>query len=212
MMKVLLVNGSPHERGCTYTALAEVAKTLNEEGVETEAFWIGTKPIASCIGCFKCMERQQCVFPDKVNEFTTLAAGFDGFVFGSPVYYSGMNGGMMSFMDRAFFSATKQEPHPYRFKPAAAVVSARRAGTTSALDQMNKYFLHGQMPIISSRYWNMVHGKTPEEVAQDAEGMQIMRVLGRNIAWFLKLKEAGEKAGVPLPAQEETRIATNFIR
>lgn len=211
-MNVLLVNGSPHEHGCTYTALSEVAKALHTESVGTEFFWIGTKPIASCIGCFKCAERRQCVFQDRVNEFTKLAAGFDGFVFGSPVYYSGMNGGMMSFMDRAFFSASAQEPHPYRFKPAAAVVSARRAGTTSALDQMNKYFLHGQMPIISSRYWNMVHGNTPEEVMQDAEGLQIMRVLARNMAWFLRLKEAGERVGVSLPVQEETRIVTNFIR
>ena len=198
--------------GCTDTALSEVAKTLNEEAVETEFFWIGTKPIAGCIGCYKCAERRQCVFPDRVNEFTKLAAAFDGFVFGSPVYYSGMNGGLMSFMDRVFFSSSAQEPHPFRLKPAAAVVSARRAGTTSALDQMNKYFLHGQMPIISSRYWNMVHGNTPEEVRQDAEGLQIMRVLARNMAWFLRLKEAGEKAGISLPVQEETRFATNFIR
>lgn len=149
---------------------------------------------------------------DTINDFTKLAAAYDGFIFGSPVYYSGMKGSLMSFMDRAFFSVSTQDPHPFRFKPAAAVVSARRAGTTSALDQMNKYFLHQQMPVVSSRYWNMVHGNTPDEVRQDAEGLQIMRVLGRNMAWLLKLKEAGEKAGIPLPAQEETRIATNFIR
>ena len=211
-MKVLLVNGSPHEHGCTYTALSEVAKTLTEENVETEIYWIGTKPIAGCIGCYKCKELKQCVFQDQINDFTKKAAEVDGFVFGSPVYFSGMAGGMMSFMDRAFFSASNQEPHPYRFKPAAAVVSSRRAGTTSALDQINKYFMYGQMPVISSRYWNMVHGKTPEQVIQDAEGMQVMRVLGRNIAWFLKLKEAGEKAGVLPPVQEEPRISTNFIR
>ena len=210
-MKVLLVNGSPHQKGCTYTALEEVSKTLNEEGIETDFFWIGNKPIGGCIGCYQCAKKQQCVFDDKVNEFTKLAAEYDGFIFGSPVFYSGMNGSLMSFMDRVFFSASGQEPHPFRFKPAAAVVSARRSGTTSALDQMNKYFLHGQMPVISSRYWNMVHGNTPEEVRQDEEGLQIMRVLGRNMAWFLKLKEAGEKAGVPLPKQEEVRIATNYI-
>lgn len=211
-MKVFLINGSPNKNGCTYTALSEVAKALNEEGVETDFFWIGKKPIAGCVACRKCMETGKCIFDDKVNEFTALAGEYDGFIFGSPVYYAGMNGAMMAFMDRAFFSATIREPHPYRFKPAAAVVSARRAGTTSALDQINKYFLHGQMPVISSRYWNMVHGNTPEEVMQDAEGFQIMRVLGRNMAWFLKLKEAGEKAGVPLPKQEEVRIATNYIR
>ena len=118
----------------------------------------------------------------------------------------------MSFMDRVFFSASAQEPHPFRFKPAAAVVSARRAGTTSALDQMNKYFLHQQMPIATSRYWNMVHGNTPDEVKQDEEGLQIMRYLGRNMAWLLKLKEAGTNHGIELPKQEESRMSTNFIR
>jgi multimeric flavodoxin WrbA len=152
------------------------------------------------------------VFEDSVNEFTELAKEYDGFIFGSPVYFSGMNGSLMSFMDRVFFSAMSKEPHPFRFKPAAAIVSARRAGTTSALDQMNKYFLHQQMPIISSRYWNMVHGTNAEEVRQDEEGLQIMRCLARNMSWFLKLKEAGEKAGISLPEQEEVRISTNFIR
>ena len=160
--KVLLINGSPHQKGCTYTALSEVASALNEEGIETSFYWIGNKPVGGCIGCFQCTSKKQCVFDDKVNEFTALAVGYDGFIFGSPVYYSGMNGNLMSFMDRVFFSASLQEPHPFRFKPAAAVVSARRAGTTSALDQMNKYFLHQQMPIATSRYWNMVHGNTPE--------------------------------------------------
>lgn len=211
-MKALLINGSPHHKGCTYTALSVVAETLHENGVETDIYWIGNKSIGGCIGCFQCAQKKKCVFEDKVNEFTTLAADYDGFIFGSPVYYSGMNGSLMSFMDRVFFSASAQEPHPFRFKPAAAVVSARRAGTTSALDQMNKYFLHQQMPIVSSRYWNMVHGNTPEEVRQDAEGLQIMRVLGRNMAWMLKLIENGEKAGVSLPVQEEQRISTNFIR
>ncbi len=152
------------------------------------------------------------MFDDKVNEFTALAAEYDGFIFGSPVYYSGMNGSLMSFMDRVFFSASAKDPHPFRFKPAAAVVSARRAGTTSSIDQINKYFLHQQMPIISSRYWNMVHGNTPEEIMQDEEGLQIMRVLARNMAWFLKLKEAGEQQGITLPVQEAERKATNFIR
>ncbi|MBQ9301414.1 MAG: flavodoxin family protein, partial [Clostridia bacterium] len=158
--KVLLVNGSPHQKGCTYTALAEAASALNQEGIETDFFWIGNKLIAGCIGCYQCDKKHGCVFDDKVNEFTKLAVEYDGFIFGSPVYYSGMNGSLMSFMDRVFFSASSQESHPFRFKPAAAVVSARRAGTTSALDQMNKYFLHQQMPIVSSRYWNMVHGNT----------------------------------------------------
>ena len=211
-MKVLLINGSPHKQGCSYTALSEVASSLNEEGIETDFYWIGNKPIGGCVGCFACAKKKQCVFDDKVNEFTALAKDYDGFVFGSPVYFSGMNGSLMSFMDRVFFSASAQNPHPFRFKPAAAVVSARRAGTTSALDQMNKYFFHQQMPIATSRYWNMVHVNTPEEVKQDEEGLQIMRYLGRNMAWLLKLKEAGDKNGVALPGQEETRLATNFIR
>ena len=210
--KVLLINGSPHQKGCTYTALSEVASALNEEGIETSFYWIGNKPVGGCIGCFQCTSKKQCVFDDKVNEFTALAAGYGGFIFGSPVYYSGMNGNLMSFMDRVFFSASLQEPHPFRFKPAAAVVSARRAGTTSALDQMNKYFLHQQMPIATSRYWNMVHENTPEEVCKDEEGLQIMRYLGRNMAWLLRLKETGEKAGIALPKQEEIRKATNFIK
>ena len=211
-MKVLLVNGSPRPKGCTCTALTEVGNALNDEGIDTEVYWIGNKPIGGCIGCYQCARKQKCVFDDKANEFTALAAEYDGFIFGSPVYFSGMNGSLMSFMDRVFFSASRQQPHPFLLKPAAAIVSARRAGTTSALDQMNKYFLHQQMPIISSRYWNMVHGNTPEEVLQDEEGLQILRVLGRNMAWFLKLKEAGEKAGVLLPRQEAQRLATNFIR
>jgi len=211
-MKVLLVNGSPNEKGCTYTALSEAAKPLNEAGIATDFFHIGKKPISGCIGCYKCVEAKKCVLGGIVNEFTELAAGYDGFIFGSPVYYGGMNGTLRAFMDRAFFSVNERDPHPFSFKPAAAVVSARRAGTTCALDQINKYFLIKQMPVIASRYWSMVHGMTPEEVRCDEEGMQIMRVLGRNMAWFLKLKEAGEKAGVTLPRPEKTHYSTNFIR
>ena len=211
-MKVLLVNGSPHKEGCTYTALTEVASALKEEGIGSEIYWIGNKPIGGCIGCYQCGAKKQCVFDDQVNEFTQKALEFDGFIFGSPVFYSGMNGSLMSFMDRVFLSASAKDPHPFRFKPAAAVVSARRAGTTSTLDQINKYFLHQQMPVVSSRYWNMVHGNSPDEVRQDEEGMQVMRYLGRNMAWMLKLREAGDKAGIELPKQEETRKSTNFIR
>jgi len=202
-----------HEKGCTYTALMECAKTLNEENVETEVFWIGKKPVQGCVACGGCTRLGRCAFNDLVNEFVEKAQTADGFIFGSPVYFSGMNGSLMSFMDRVFFSGSRhKDVNPFAYKSAAAVVSARRAGTTSAIDQMNKYFLHSQLPVISSRYWNMVHGNTPEEVMQDEEGLQIMRQLGRNMAWFLKLKEAGKQAGIPLPKQEETRIATNFIR
>lgn len=211
-MKVLLVNGSPHQKGCTYTALSEVASALNAEGVETEIYWIGNKPVSGCLGCYQCGAKKQCVIDDQINEFTRKALEFDGFVFGSPVFYSGMNGSLMSFMDRVFFSASAKDPHPFRFKPAAAVASARRAGTTSTLDQMNKYFLHQQMPVVSSRYWNMVHGNTPDEARQDEEGLQIMRVLGRNMAWMIKSIKAGAEAGVSLPQQEKRRVSTNFIK
>ena len=143
-MKVLLVNGSPNKNGCTYTALDEIKKTLAEEGIEADSFQLGKKPVGGCIACYQCVSKGKCVFDDAVNEFTELAKNYDEFIFGSPVYYSGMNGSLMSFMDRVFFSASSQEPHPFRYKPAAAVVSARRAGTTSAIDQINKYFLEQQ--------------------------------------------------------------------
>ncbi len=206
-MKVLLVNGSPHQQGCTYTALNEVAKTLNENGIETEIFWIGNKPLAGCIGCQNCRKTGRCVFNDSVNEFKEKAASADGFVFGSPVHYAAAGGAMTSFMDRAFYSGSQV----FYLKPAACVVSARRAGTTAALEQLQKYPAICQMPIITSRYWNMVFGNHPDQVVQDLEGMQVMRTLGRNMAWFLKCKQAGEKAGVPLPEAEEP-VHTNFIR
>lgn len=211
-MKVLLVNGSPNQHGCTYTALSEIEKTLREENVGAEIFWIGKKAIGGCVACGQCASKGKCVFDDKVNELTALAQQCDGFVFGSPVYYSGANGSLLSLLDRAFYSSSAQQPNPFFLKPAAAVVSARRAGTTSALDQINKYFMISQMPVVSSRYWNMVHGSSPEQVAQDLEGLQVMRVLARNMAWMLRLKEAGEKAGVPLPRQEDAKLFTNFIR
>lgn len=212
MSKVLLVNGSPHKNGCVNTALTYVAKILTEEGVDSEIYWIGNKPIGGCIGCFNCMKKGQCIFKDKVNEFTQKALEFDGFIFGSPVYYAGMNGNLKSFMDRVFFSASKQDPHPFRFKPAAAIATARRTGSVVTFDQITKYFLHQQMPVVSSRYWNEIYGQTPEDIMKDEEGLQILRVLARNMAWMLKLKEAGEKAGITPPKQEETRVSFNFIR
>ena len=210
-MKVLLVNGSPHAKGCTYTALSEIQATLDQEGMESQIFWIGNKPISGCIGCGTCGRTGRCVFDDKVVEFLGLAAGYDGFIFGSPVLYAGIAGNMGSFMDRAFFTDYCGKRNTFYLKPAAAVVSARRAGTTAALEEMNKYFLHAQMPVVPSRYWNMVHGGTPDEVRQDLEGLQIMRVLARNMAWLLKCKEAGEKLGVSFPKREQS-ISTNFIR
>ena len=210
-MKVLLVNGSPHEKGCTYTALMEVAGVLENEGIGAEVVWIGNKPLAGCIDCRTCMERKKCIFDDKVNEVLAVVQSMDGFIFGTPVHYAAATGAMTSFMDRLFFADLLSGRQSFALKPAAAVVSARRAGTTATFDQLNKYFTISQMPIISSRYWNMVHGATPEDVQKDLEGLQTMRVLARNMAWILKCKDAGLKAGVPVPVQEEN-IYTNFIR
>lgn len=207
-MKVLLVNGGPHKEGCTYTALREVEKELNNEGIETEIFWVGVKPISGCIACGKCNEIGKCIFDDVVNEFAEKCKDADGFIFGTPVHYASASGAITSFMDRLFYSASSDI---FRLKPAATIVSARRAGTTATMDQLNKYFSINQMPIISSRYWNMVHGNNPEEVKQDEEGMQIMRILGRNMAYHLKCQEAGKKVGINMPEKEKTKL-TNFIR
>lgn len=210
-MKVLLVNGSPHQKGCTYTALNEVAEALNQEGIDMEIFQIGTKPIGGCIACKSCAKTGQCVFDDKVNEFLEIAGNFDGYIFGSPVHYAAASGAITSFMDRVFYADLCSGKQSFYLKPAAAVVSARRAGTTTTFDQLNKYFTLMEMPIISSQYWNMVHGQTPEDVKKDIEGLQIMRTLGRNMAFFLKCKEAGIKAGISLPEREKATF-TNFIR
>ena len=210
-MKVLLVNGSPHKDGCTYTALREVEKELNKQGIDTEMFWLGIEPIAGCISCKSCSKTGKCMFNDSVNEFLDKAKETDGFIFGTPVHYAAASGALTSFMDRAFYTASLSKSKVFYLKPAAAVVSARRAGTTAAFDQVNKYFSISQMPIISSRYWNMVHGAKPEDVLKDEEGLQIMRVLGKNMAYFLRCKEAGEKCGIELP-EVENNVYTNFIR
>ncbi len=207
-MKVLLVNGSPREQGCTYTALCEVAKTLNKDGIETEIFHIGKAPISGCHACGGCRKLGKCAIDDIVNEFAEKAKDADGFVFGSPVHYAAMAGSLACFMDRLFFSAGKTI---MRLKPAAAIVSARRAGTTAALDEMNKYFTISEMPVVSSRYWNMVHGACPEDVMKDEEGLTTMRVLGHNMAYLIKALDAAEKAGIAIP-EKEPSARTNFIR
>lgn len=206
-MKVLLVNGSPHAKGCTYTALCEVAAALEKQGIETELFQIGTKPVSGCLGCGACIKTGKCVIDDVVNEFVEKAKAADGFVFGSPVHFANASGAITSFMDRAFYG----KGAVYADKPAAAIMSCRRGGATATLDQLNKYFTISNMPIVSSQYWNMVHGNTPDEVRQDAEGMQTMRTLGTNMAWLLKCIEAGKAAGVAMP-EREAKVATNFIR
>ena len=210
-MKVLLVNGSPHKEGCTYTALAEVGNELNQSGIDTDVFWIGNKPLSGCIACKSCIQKNRCVFDDAVNDFLELAGDYDGFIFGTPVHWAGASGAITSFLDRVFYADLNGGGNRFLLKPAAVVMSARRAGTTATWDQVNKYFGLMQMPIITSRYWNMVHGAKPEDVQQDAEGLQTLRVLGRNMAWFLKCKEAGENAGIQLPEQEPMTF-TNFIR
>lgn len=211
-MKVLLINGSPNEKGCTYTALNEVAQTLNQENIETTIFHIGTEPIAPCRDCRACAKLQKCVIDDSVNELLATIKDYDGFVVGSPVHYASASGVISPFLDRLFFAGSRvPSGNPFRLKPATAVVSCRRAGSTATIDQLNKYFLINQMPIISGRYWNMVHGSNPEQVKQDLEGLQNMRIIAKNMAWFLKCKEAGINAGLTLPDAEET-IYTNFIR
>ena len=206
-MKVLMLNGSAHQRGNTYDALEEIGKTLEQEGIEYEIFQMGGGPVRDCIGCGKCSEKG-CIFEDDlVNEFVAKAKEADGFVFGTPVYYAHPSGRVQSFLDRDFYSSGRT----FAFKPGAAVAVARRGGTSASFDVLNKYFGISQMPIAGSTYWNLVHGCVPGEAKQDAEGLQTMRNLARNLAWMLKCFEAGKKAGVELPKTERGQ-QTNFIR
>lgn len=206
-MKVLLINGSAHQKGCTYTALKEVAGILEQEGIETEFLWIGAKPVAGCIGCGSCRSTGRCFVDDPVNQVVERLEELDGFVIGSPVYYAGPSGQLTAFLDRLFYAGGGR----FRGKLGAAVVSCRRGGAATAFDRLNKYFTINSMPVVSSQYWNQVHGNTPEEVRRDLEGLQIMRTLGRNMAWLLKCIDLGRANGIQLPPQEE-RVATNFIR
>ena len=205
-LNVLLINGSPNAKGCTYTALCEVERALNAEGITTELVHIGNRDIRGCIACYKCAEQGHCVFNDAVNELAPKFEAADGLVVGSPTYYAGPNGTLTNLLDRLFFST----PFIKRMKVGAAVCSARRGGTTATFDRLNKYFTISEMPVASSRYWNMVHGSNAEQVLQDEEGLQCMRILGRNIAFLLRAI-AAERAAHGLPQQEET-VYTNFIR
>ena len=203
-MKVLLINGSPHEKGCTYTALSEVAGVLNAEGIETRIFHIGKGPVHGCIACGACAKLGRCAFDDDpANEMLELMREADGIIVGSPVYYAGPNGALCALLDRAFYASQKS----LQFKPAAAVGSARRSGTTATFDRLNKYFTINRMPVVSSQYWNGVHGFTPDDVKKDGEGLQTMRTLGYNMAWMLKSIANGNR---PLPPIEP-RKRTNFI-
>lgn len=194
-MKVLLINGSPHEKGSTYTALSEIAAELESRGIEAEIMHIGTAPISGCRACGACKKTGRCVIDDVVNKAAEKARECDGFIFGSPVYYASANGSMVSFMDRLFYSSGAA----FAFKPAACIAAARRAGTTATYDELNKYLGISRMISIPSTYWNMVIGRTPEEVQKDEEGLRIMRTLGKNMAWMLETLKAAKEAGVALP-------------
>ena len=208
-MKVLLLNGSPRPQGCTYTALAQCALVLESQGIETDILQIGPGPIRGCVACGGCTGKGECVFTkDIVNTIIEKGREADGLIIGSPVYYASPNGALLAVLDRIFYAGSKA----FSFKPGACIVSARRAGTTCSLDVLTKYLTINQMPLVSSQYWCMVHGNTPEEVKQDQEGMQIMRTLGRNMAWLLQCIQAGKTAGILHPAQLEPRAITNFIR
>ena len=205
-MKVILFNGSPNIHGCTYTALHEIEETLQKNGIETEIFQVGSKSVRGCIGCGKCRESGKCIFDDIVNEAIDKIKDADGVIFGSPVYYASANGTMISFLDRLFYAASQH----LAYKPGAVVVSARRAGTTATYDELNKYLGISNMLIVPAPYWNMVHGNTADEVKQDKEGLYIMRQIGENMTWMLKMLENAKVNGIAPTILEKER--TNFIR
>jgi multimeric flavodoxin WrbA len=208
-MKVMLMNGSPHQNGCCHTALEEISHVLEKNGVESEWIWVGNKPIVGCIGCASCMKTGKCIFnEDKVNEAVERFKSCDGLIVASPVHYASASGAVTSFMDRFFYSGDKAD---MKLKLGASVVSCRRGGASAAFDQLNKYFTISEMPIVSSSYWNQVHGNTPEEVKQDLEGMRTMRVLANNMAYLLKAIKLAKENGLTCP-EEEPKVRTNFIR
>lgn len=204
-MKVLLINGSSHENGCTYTALREVADVLGKNEISTQIYHIGKKAVHGCIACGVCQTKGRCAFDDDpANEMLELMQKADGIVIGSPVYYAGPNGALCALLDRVFYT----DDGSLAFKPSAAVVSARRGGTTAAFERLNKYFTMNRMPIVSSQYWNSVHGFTPADVMQDKEGLQTMRTLGYNMAWMLKSISNGAQSW----PEVEPWLPTHFIR
>lgn len=206
MSKVLLINGSPNEFGCTYTALKEVADTLEKNGVEADILYLGKKPIAGCIACEKCDGTGKCVFNDKVNEVLANIHEYGGIVVGSPVYYAGPAGQLCAFLDRLFYASAGR----MKGKLAASVVSCRRGGASAAFDRLNKYFGISNMHVVGSQYWNQVHGFTPDDVRKDEEGLQTMRTLAQNMAWLLKSMEVGKENGVEFPEYEKV-VRTHFI-
>jgi multimeric flavodoxin WrbA len=207
-MKILMINGSPNQNGCTYTALSEMAAVFEKNGIETEILWLGKKATPDCIACCKCQQGGGCVFNDEVNDIAARIDDIDGFVFGSPVYYGGPTGRLTSFMDRLFFSIPNEK---FAGKLAASGVSCRRGGATSAFQRLNQYYLMENMIVAGSQYWNQVHGSDPEQVKQDAEGLQTMRTLAQNMTWLLQSIKSGSENGVEAPHYEE-KTFTNFIR
>ena len=204
-MKVLMLNGSPNINGCVMTALKEVEKSLNEEGIETEIITVGNKDIRGCIACNSCVKTGKCIFNDIVVEIASKFESSDGIIIGTPVYYAGSNGNLISLLDRLFYSSHFDKT----MKVGAAVISSRRAGSTSAFDEINKYFTISNMPIVSSNYWNEVHGSKKEDVLKDKEGLQTMRKLGKNMAFLIKSIALG-KEKYSLPKNEE-KIVTSFV-
>ena len=205
-MKVLLINGSPNQNGCTFTALDEIAKQLAKEGLESEILYLGADAINDCMACGYCSENDGCVIDDVVNDLAQKLDQYDGFVFGSPVYYAAPSARICAFMDRLFFAHGPK----MQCKPASAIVSCRRGGASAAFDRLNKYFTINNMPVVSSQYWNQVHGSEPQDVLKDEEGLQTMRTLATNMAWLIKCIDAGKKAGIDKPQYEE-HLWTNFI-
>ena len=209
--RVVLVNAGPHRHGCTDRALEELRNELERYGIETEMFWVGLAPLHSCTGCRKCAELGRCIFDDRVNDFVDLAREADGIVLGSPVHYGAATGAATAFFDRAFYVLTRKDgPSALRMKVGASVASCRRAGNTATIDQLNRYFQLVQMPIATGRYWNIVHGTTPQEVEQDAEGLQNLRYLGKNMAFMIKAIRGARAWGIELPEQEPA-VYTNFM-
>lgn len=206
-MKVLMINGSPHEKGCTYTALSEIKNTLSKEGIDSEILYLGTNAMYGCIACGYCSQNGKCVFDDLVNQVLSKIDEYDALVIGSPVYYAGPSGQLTAFLDRLFYASKGRMAG----KLGASIMSCRRGGASATFDRLNKYFTISNMPVVSSQYWNQVHGNTPSEVLQDKEGMQTMRTLAQNLAWLLKCIEEGKKNGITRP-KYETKINTNFIR
>jgi len=206
-MKVLMINGSSNRKGCTYTALQEVAGILEKENIEIEIIQLGNLSLRDCSGCFGCKDTGKCVFDDLVNEVIEKAKTCDGFIFGTPVYYAHPTGRILSFLDRAFFAGHQA----FEYKPGASVIISRRSGTTASFDVMNKYFTINNMPVVPSQYWNNVHGLLPEDVPYDLEGLQTMRTLGRNMAWLLKCISLGKENGLNVPKSNEHRAHTNFV-